>query len=68
MGAGSLLMKVGSEFYAALVERGPEIAGYVWFGASDRPFSQKKGGWIYDIQVVRAEKWKWSERRCRGTP
>ena len=42
----------------ALVGGGPEVAGYVWFGVSDRPFSQMKVGWIYDIQVVPAERGK----------
>ncbi len=54
----ALLRKEGSEVYVALVGGGPEIAGYVWFGVSDRPFSQMKVGWIYDIQVVPAERGK----------
>ena len=45
--------KPGNEFYIAEAENG-EMAGYVWFGVSERPFSRMKMGWIYDIQVVPA--------------
>ena len=31
-----------------------EMAGYVWFGVSERPFSGMKMGWIYDIEVLPA--------------
>jgi ribosomal protein S18 acetylase RimI-like enzyme len=45
--------KPGNEFYIAETERG-EMAGYVWFGVSERPFSGMKIGWVYDIEVLPA--------------
>jgi ribosomal protein S18 acetylase RimI-like enzyme len=44
----------GNEVYVATVDGGPEMAGFVWFGVSDRPFSDVKVGWVYDIQVMPA--------------
>jgi ribosomal protein S18 acetylase RimI-like enzyme len=43
--------KPGNEFYIAEGEDGA-MAGYVWFGVSERPFSGNKMGWVYDIEVV----------------
>ena len=43
--------KPGNEFYVADGENGA-MAGYVWFGVSERPFSGNKMGWVYDIEVV----------------
>jgi ribosomal protein S18 acetylase RimI-like enzyme len=43
--------KSGNEFYVAIGKNG-EMAGYVWFGVSERPFSGVRVGWIYDIEVV----------------
>ena len=43
--------KPGNEFYVAEGEDGA-MAGYVWFGVSERPFSGNKMGWVYDIEVV----------------
>jgi ribosomal protein S18 acetylase RimI-like enzyme len=42
--------KEGNEFYVA--ESEGKMAGYVWFGVSERPFSGLKVGWIYDIEVL----------------
>jgi ribosomal protein S18 acetylase RimI-like enzyme len=44
--------KEGNEFYVAEVGKSREMAGYVWLGVSERPFSGNKVGWIYDIQVL----------------
>lgn len=44
--------KEGNEFYVAEVGRSKEMAGFVWFGVSERPFSRNKIGWIYDIEVL----------------
>lgn len=41
----------GNEFYVAETKEG-KMAGYVWFGVSERPFSGMKVGWIYDIEVL----------------
>ena len=46
----AIMARGGNEFYVA--ESGEGIAGYVWFGDSQRPFSGEKVGWIYDIQVL----------------
>jgi ribosomal protein S18 acetylase RimI-like enzyme len=54
----ALLRKKGTEVYVAVLGGGPKIAGYVWLGVSDRPFSEMKVGWIYDIQVVPSERGK----------
>ena len=43
-----------SAVYVAVVDGGPDIAGYVWLGLSERPFSDEKVGWIYDLFVVPA--------------
>lgn len=43
--------KEGNEFYVAETGDG-EMAGYVWWGVSQRPFSGIKIGWIYDIEVL----------------
>lgn len=43
--------KPGNEFYVAESEEG-EMAGFLWFGVSERPFSGIKVGWVYDIEVV----------------
>ena len=45
--------KPGNEFYVAEAESG-KMAGYVWLGVSERPFSGLKTGWIYDIEVLPA--------------
>jgi len=45
-----ILGRGGNEFYVA--ESGEGIAGYVWFGVSERPFSGEKVGWIYDVLVL----------------
>jgi len=52
------LRRPGNEFYVAATREGA-MAGYVWFGVSERPFSGIKVGWIYDIEVV-------PEHRGRG--
>lgn len=54
----ALLAGPGSEMYVATVEEGTEVAGYVWFGVSERPFSDMEVGWIYDIQVLPAHRGK----------
>ena len=43
--------KEGNEFFVAEDGAG-RMAGYVWFGVSQRPFSGIGIGWIYDIEVV----------------
>ena len=43
----------GNEYYVAEAENG-EMAGYVWFGISEKPFSGMRVGWIYDIEVLPA--------------
>jgi ribosomal protein S18 acetylase RimI-like enzyme len=43
--------KEGNEFYVAESDGG-EMAGYLWWGISQRPFSDIKIGWVYDIQVL----------------
>jgi [ribosomal protein S18]-alanine N-acetyltransferase len=47
-----ILSRSGNEIFVAEIEGTPGIAGYVWFGISERPFSDLKVGWIYDILVV----------------
>ena len=42
----------GNEIYVAMVDGSAEIAGYVWFGVAERPFSDMKVGWVYDLFVV----------------
>lgn len=42
----------GNEIYVATVDGGSGVAGYVWFGVAERPFSDMKVGWIYDLFVV----------------
>jgi len=49
---GALLTRSGNEFYVAQVGAEEGIAGYLWFGISERPFSGMKIGWIYDIMVL----------------
>jgi ribosomal protein S18 acetylase RimI-like enzyme len=49
---GVFLKKEGNEFYVAEVGGAGEMAGYLWFGISERPFSGMKVGWIYDIEVL----------------
>ncbi len=49
---GALLGREGNEIYVAEVGGGGVMAGYVWFGVSQRPFSGLKVGWIYDVQVL----------------
>ena len=44
--------KEGNEFYVAETGDSKDMAGYVWLGVSERPFSGKKVGWIYDILVL----------------
>ena len=41
----------GNEFYVVEAKDG-KMAGYVWFGVSERPFSGTKVGWVYEIEVV----------------
>ena len=48
----AILTRPGNEFYVAQVGTDEGIAGYVWFGVSQRPFSGAEIGWIYDIMVV----------------
>jgi ribosomal protein S18 acetylase RimI-like enzyme len=48
----ALIKRGGNEFYVAEVGGNPGIAGYVWFGVSERMFSGVKVGWIYDILVL----------------
>ena len=55
----ALLGRSGNEFYVAQVGNDDRIAGYVWFGVSQRPFSDTQIGWIYDILVL-------PEHRGRG--
>jgi ribosomal protein S18 acetylase RimI-like enzyme len=43
--------KEGNEFYVA-EGKDSRMAGYVWFGVSQRPFSGIRVGWIYDIEVL----------------
>ena len=47
-----ILTRSGNEFYVAQVGTDEEMAGYVWFGVSQRPFSGTEVGWIYDILVL----------------
>ena len=54
----ALIKHRGNEFYVAEVGEAPGIAGYVWFGVSERPFSGVKVGWIYDILVLPAHRGK----------
>jgi len=48
----ALFARSGNEFYVAQVGADEGMAGYVWFGVSQRPFSDTKVGWIYDILVL----------------
>ena len=48
----ALLARSGNEFYVANVGEDEGIAGYLWFGVSERPFSGIRIGWIYDIMVL----------------
>lgn len=50
------LRRVGNEFYVA--DSKGMMAGYLWWGTSERPFSGTKVGWIYDVQVVPAYRGK----------
>ena len=50
--------KEGNEFYVAEMGKDGEMAGYVWFGVSERPFSGMKMGWIYDIEVLPSHRGK----------
>ena len=47
----TILTRSGNEFYVAQVGTDEGMAGYVWFGVSQRNFSGAKIGWIYDISV-----------------
>lgn len=47
-----LFRREGNEVFVASVDGGSDIAGYVWFGVSERPFSDIKVGWIYDLLVL----------------
>jgi ribosomal protein S18 acetylase RimI-like enzyme len=49
---GAVLARGGNEFYVAQVGTDDRIAGYVWFGISERLFSGTQIGWIYDILVL----------------
>ena len=53
-----IFRRPGNEMFVANVDGSQEIAGYVWFGTSERPFSEMKTGWIYDILVVPAYRGK----------
>ncbi len=48
----ALFSKEGNEIFVAEIGEGGTVAGYVWFGVSQRPFSGLEVGWIYDIQVL----------------
>lgn len=48
----------GNEIFVATLDGEPGFAGYVWFGISERPFSDMKVGWIYDILVVPGQRGK----------
>ena len=48
----ALLARSGNEFYVAQVGTDERMAGYVWFGVSQRPFSDAEIGWIYDVMVL----------------
>jgi ribosomal protein S18 acetylase RimI-like enzyme len=48
----AILTRSGNEFYVAQVGNDEGMAGYVWFGVSQRPFSGTEIGWIYDIFVL----------------
>lgn len=48
----ALFSRKGNEVYVAAVDGSKEMAGYLWFGVSDRPFSGMEVGWIFDVQVV----------------
>jgi ribosomal protein S18 acetylase RimI-like enzyme len=47
-----LSRREGNELFVAEVAGSTGIAGYVWFGVSERPFSDLKVGWIYDLLVL----------------
>ena len=48
----AILARSGNEFYVAQVGNDVGMAGYVWFGIAQRPFSEVDIGWIYDILVL----------------
>jgi ribosomal protein S18 acetylase RimI-like enzyme len=48
----AVLARSGNEFYVAQIGTDDRMAGYVWFGISERPFSGAQIGWIYDILVL----------------
>jgi len=48
----AILAKGRNEFYVAQVGTDERMAGYVWFGVAQRPFSDTEIGWIYDILVL----------------
>ena len=48
----AILTRPGNEFYVAQVGTDEGIAGYVWFGVSQRLFSGTEIGWIYDLLVL----------------
>ena len=48
----AILARSGNEFYVAQVGNDEGMAGYVWFGVAQRPFSEMEIGWIYDILVL----------------
>ena len=50
--AERFLKREGNEFYVA--ESDGVMAGYLWWGTSQKPFSGTSVGWVYDIQVVPA--------------
>ena len=53
-----ILARRGNEFYVAQVGADERMAGYVWFGVSQRPFSGTEIGWIYDIMVFPEQRGK----------
>ena len=48
----ALLTRSGNKFYVAQLGQDEQIAGYLWFGVSERPFSGMRIGWVYDIMVL----------------
>lgn len=48
--ADMFFAREGNEFYVA--ESDGAMAGYLWWGTSQRPFSGTKVGWVYDVQVM----------------
>jgi len=48
----AILARTGNEFYVAQLGTDGGMAGYVWFGVSQRLFSGTEIGWIYDLLVL----------------